>query len=316
MTSSRVIRSLCFAKMNKFILSILSFFFILPGYAFSAISSESSFLYNKDELVSLFTVSPDLMLRYSEPEGEGGSFGFDSWSGFDLNAASYKKNNQYSKLFSESGYLLAVATAVIGGLYFVPEDISGWKNGSRNINYGGLTGRYWDNISNGPVMDDDNPFINYIGHPYVGAAYYVRARHEDYSAPAALSYSFFMSTFVYEYGVEAFFEKPSYQDIIITPIFGAILGEISLSLDKQIKLNGGKLFDSILLGGVASFLIDPLEYIIKPSKSYLHDRFDLRVENSVFYSSLRNDDPFFVENDRMQSERVFGVRIKITRNYH
>lgn len=231
----------------------------------------------------------------------------------DLNLTSSANKKTLSDLFIESEYLVFVAASVVGGLYFVPEDISGWKDGSRDIDYGALTGRYWDNVTNGPVLDNDNPFINYLGHPYVGAIYYVRARHEHYSGPTALFYSFCMSTFVFEYGVEAFFEKPSYQDLITTPVFGAILGEVALSLERHIKQNKGKLFQSTFLGATATFMMDPLEYIIKPCRKYLRNRFDLRVEKRFFSTIPNHAEPLLSEPGSLGEERVVGVRLVITR---
>ncbi|MDH4319389.1 MAG: DUF3943 domain-containing protein [Desulfobulbaceae bacterium] len=229
----------------------------------------------------------------------------------DLTSSPNKKS--LSDLFIESEYLVFVAASVVGGLYFAPEDISGWKDGSRDIDYGSLTGRYWENITNGPVLDNDNPFINYLVHPYVGAIYYVRARHENYSGPTALFYSFCMSTFVFEYGVEAFFEKPSYQDLATTPVFGAILGEVALNLERHIKQNKGKLFQSSFLGATAAFIMDPLEYIIKPCRNYLRDRFDLKVEKQFFSTIQNNDEVPLSEPGNQGEQRAIGIRLIITR---
>ena len=301
-------------KVPPFVSSFLFLFFLLAKTALGAFPQQFSMLTGEDELGSLFPVASGVELWRSEFEGEDGSKKLPGTNPFDLATFQYNEDVQFSELFQESAYLVFAATIVVGGLYCIPEDISGWKEGDRDVDYGTLTGRYWENVNNGPVIDSDNPYVNYMGHPYVGAVYYVRARHKGYSGPAALAYSFFMSTFIYEYGVEAFFEKPSYQDIIITPIFGAILGELSLNLDHHIKRNNGELFHSPLLGDVAFFLIDPLEYIITPCKQFLRQRFDLRIEKSFFYVSLLDQDPSLTSPGARQGEQVFGVRFVITGN--
>ena len=49
--------------------------------------------------------------------------------------------------------------------------------------------KWKDNVSEGPVKDEDDFFLNYITHPYWGAVYYMSAR----SAGANIFYSFLYS---------------------------------------------------------------------------------------------------------------------------
>jgi len=65
--------------------------------------------------------------------------------------------------------------------------------------------------------------VNYLGHPYFGATYYIRARERGFDRIDSFLYSAFASA-LYEFGVEAMFERPSYQDLIVTPVGGALLG--------------------------------------------------------------------------------------------
>ncbi|WP_203249645.1 MULTISPECIES: DUF3943 domain-containing protein [Cysteiniphilum] len=64
----------------------------------------------------------------------------------------------------------------------------------------------------------------YIGHPYAGAIYYMAARDSGFGEFESFLYSAFISTFFWEYGVEAFAEVPSIQDLIVTPVDGWLLG--------------------------------------------------------------------------------------------
>src|SRR5690606_13797782 len=66
-------------------------------------------------------------------------------------------------------------------------------------------------------------YINYLLHPYWGAAYYVRARERGFAVRQSFWYSFLLST-LYETGVEALFEPVSIQDFFVTPIVGSWLG--------------------------------------------------------------------------------------------
>jgi hypothetical protein len=73
--------------------------------------------------------------------------------------------------------------------------------------------------------DRDSWWINYIGHPYWGATYFMRARERGADHVSAFVYSALLST-LYEYGVEALFEPPSYNDLIVTPVAGALIGAL------------------------------------------------------------------------------------------
>lgn len=116
-------------------------------------------------------------------------------------------------------YFLGLQGAVIGVLYFLPESVSGWSSEQRNQHH---ARKWWDNVTN-PAWDDDELYINYILHPYWGAAYYVRARERGYAPQQAFWYSFLLST-LYEAGMEALFEPISIQDFFVTPIVGSWLG--------------------------------------------------------------------------------------------
>ena len=77
---------------------------------------------------------------------------------------------------------------------------------------------------NQPHLDDDKFYLNYMLHPYWGATYYIRGRERRLSRWQSLGYSALLST-LYEFGAEAFFEPVSYQDLIVTPLIGSLLGE-------------------------------------------------------------------------------------------
>ena len=83
--------------------------------------------------------------------------------------------------------------------------------------------RWWDNVTN-PVRDKDAYYNNYLLHPYWGAAYYVRGRERGLQRGQAFWYSALMST-IFEVGAEAMVEPVSYQDLVITPVLGSLLGE-------------------------------------------------------------------------------------------
>jgi hypothetical protein len=124
------------------------------------------------------------------------------WKGIGIDTAFYV------------GYQLVIALA----LYYSPESVSKWTKEQRNT-----TLKKWEDNVGTMSWDDDDWWINYIGHPYFGAISYIRARERGFSTFQSFWYSALLST-LYEYGIEAFFERPSIQDMIVTPVWGTLLG--------------------------------------------------------------------------------------------
>ena len=146
------------------------------------------------------------------------------------------------------------AVGVAGILYMMPESVSKWdKSKMKNL------GKNWrDNVKAGPVVDNDDWAINFIGHPYSGAAYYQIARHSGLGPWGSFGYSVVMSTFFWEYGVEAFAEVPSIQDLIITPVIGSIMGEIFYRTEMRIRANDGKVLGSKKFGSFLMIVMNPM----------------------------------------------------------
>ncbi len=118
------------------------------------------------------------------------------------------------------GYFLGYQFVAIAVLYVSPESISGWdREQKRNYSF-----EKWRNNVSRPVWDDDRWWINYILHPYWGGAYYVQARERGLDRAQAFWYSALLST-MFEYGAEALAEPVSAQDLVVTPVVGALVGE-------------------------------------------------------------------------------------------
>lgn len=150
----------------------------------------------------------------------------------------------------DTGYFMAYQAVIIGVLYALPTSVSKWDSND----VGNPFERWRENVSN-PVWDKDEPFINYVLHPYWGGAYYVRGRERGLDRQQSFLYSAFLST-LYEYSYEAFFENVSLNDLIVTPVLGSLLGEyVFAPLREQIRAKSGELTwsDKALL-----VLTDPL----------------------------------------------------------
>lgn len=152
-------------------------------------------------------------------------------------------------LMGQTYTILGLSVATVGMMTFLPESITNWTAEDRD--FSNLTSKWWDNVSEGPVWDKDDHFLNYVMHPYFGGVYYTAARHSGFNEFESFVYSFTMSTFFWEYGVESFAEVPSIQDIIVTPLFGAAVGEWMYLTEQSIVSNGGEVLGSETLGGVS-----------------------------------------------------------------
>jgi hypothetical protein len=130
----------------------------------------------------------------------------------------------------DTWYFFGYQAAAIGIIYVMPESISGWSEESKDD----FSLKDWrDNVSN-PAWDKDKYYINYVLHPYWGAAYFVRARERGYNNHQSFWYSALLSS-LYEFGFEALFEQPSIQDLVVTPVFGSLLGAYFMRLRETVK---------------------------------------------------------------------------------
>lgn len=135
------------------------------------------------------------------------------------------------------GYFLGYQFVAIGVLYASPESISGWdREQKRDYSFE----KWRKNISR-PVWDDDRWWLNYVLHPYWGGAYYVQARERGLDRSQAFWYSALLST-LFEYGAEALAEPVSIQDLVVTPVAGALVGEYLFTpLRAHIRAKSGEL---------------------------------------------------------------------------
>lgn len=97
-----------------------------------------------------------------------------------------------------------------------------------------------------PVVDEDPPIINYLGHPMFGMLFYLSQRNYNESPLYSFAFSALMST-GFEYLFEAAGERPSIQDLLITPIVGSILGELSYWLTQEMRKDGLTTSEKVIL---------------------------------------------------------------------
>jgi hypothetical protein len=162
------------------------------------------------------------------------------------------------RLWSQTRLVFVSGLVAAGIIYTMPSDVTGWD---KDIKASELADKWWDNVSRRPEWDKDDWVINYVGHAYFGGVYYQVARKSGYNQWDSFVYTTLMSTFFWEYGLEAFAERPSIQDLIYTPISGWLCGEWAYGAEKRILAQGGKVMGSEMLGSLSLFFLDPVDHI-------------------------------------------------------
>ncbi|MCM1448765.1 MAG: DUF3943 domain-containing protein [Clostridiales bacterium] len=162
----------------------------------------------------------------------------------------------YHRLAGNTAVLIGGGITALVILDLLPENATNWNK--KEETQTPMFERYYNHVMNGPHWDGDDAIFNYVLHPYAGAAYYMSARSQGFNMWYSALYGFAVSTLFWEYGIEAFMEIPSWQDLIITPLGGWLLGESFYLAKRYIVEHDYRLLGSKALGYVTAFLLDPV----------------------------------------------------------
>lgn len=180
---------------------------------------------------------------------------------YDLPHSVNGKCYDWKRLWINTATLSGAFIGTLFVLECLPEDATSWNRAE--LQDVPLFKR-WKNhvITKGPEWDHDKFYFNYILHPYAGAVYYMAARSCGFNVWQSLLYCSLISNVGWEFGIEAFMERPSIQDLFITPLVGSAFGECFYKLKRKIVSNGYTLAGSSVLGNIVVFLIDPVNEVI------------------------------------------------------
>jgi hypothetical protein len=170
------------------------------------------------------------------------------------------KFKDYRRLGYNTSIYIGAAVIGFGVLWSMPESSTHWDK--EQMREKGILWKWKENVKAGPVWDHDNWVLNYVTHPYCGGIYYMTARSSGFNIFESFTYSAIMSTFFWEYGIEAFAEIPSKQDLVITPVLGSVVGEGFFYAKKSIVRHDNKILKSKVIGYTALFLMDPFNTIL------------------------------------------------------
>src|SRR4030095_2925249 len=127
-------------------------------------------------------------------------------------------------------------------LILLPKEVTKWSDDWAQDAWRNLKRSF----STTPVWDKDDWALNYIGHPIAGSYYYNALRSQH----ASRFHSFLFSTaqsFIWEYFIEGMAERPSAQDLFVTPVVGSLLGESTHMLTMSMRRNGFNFFEKVFV---------------------------------------------------------------------
>lgn len=182
---------------------------------------------------------------------------------YDSIAGSIHLRNESAKFITKAArgslFVFGLEFCSSSILFIVPESFSKWDKSKLSLEE--CLNNFKRAYSEPPVIDKDIWLINYVGHPYQGAYFYNAVRSQRASV---LQSSLFClgHSMLWEYFSEAFYEQPSIQDLIVTPITGVIFGELAHRATLNMSKNGFTLGEKVL-----TILINPMYVLNNGFKS-------------------------------------------------
>ena len=205
--------------------------------------------------------------------------------------------------------ILGLSVATVGLMTLLPESITKWDEEDRDLS--GLGSKWKDNVTSGPVWDRDDHFLNYVMHPYFGGVYYTAARHAGFNEFESFLYSATLSTFSGNMGLKHLPKCHLWQDLFITPFFGAVVGEMMFEAEQDIVANGGEVWGSETMGSVSLFFLNPVGHI----HGWVSDAWGGSAEfqfNTKPWFGNQDVAKFALDSGASYDDIFYGVEMKIT----
>jgi hypothetical protein len=209
----------------------------------------------------------------------------------------YNPKRDPKRLLYNTGLYIGASVVSFSILWMMPESVTNWDK--EKMKREGIGKKWKENVKAGPVWDKDDWVLNYVMHPWFGGVYYMSARGSGFKAWESFAYSTLMSSVFWEYGIEAFAEVPSWQDVVATPVLGSVIGEGFFIAKKSIIKNDKKIWNSRALGRFTIFLMDPFNAFI--------NGFGYKTKNKVTATSAFIP----VGYDQTSNKTVWGMRVAV-----
>lgn len=197
-------------------------------------------------------MTPDQYLLSFDPD-EGTMQGLNSHYSLTSNDVQvFFTRSTYGRQFLNGCKIIGgVELGVLTMLMLMPRSFTRWEEDYMQDAVRNLKRAY----TSPPVWDQDHWFHNYLSHPYGGSIYYNTVRAQGATPFQSFIFSAFIST-AWEYVIEAIAERPSTQDLFITPVVGSVLGELVHQAANGMKKNGCTFPEKVLIT-----VLNPMEVV-------------------------------------------------------
>ena len=155
----------------------------------------------------------------------------------------YPSRSLKNKFWRSVGYSSTYNATMGLALVLMPYEISKWSR-THNFKISVILNQYKSSFTKPPVFDNDLFVVNYLGHPYQGAFYFNTIRSQGGTFWQSSLFNLTQS-FIWEYVWEGGLESPSIQDLIVTPIIGSLVGELSHRATLAMLKNGFKWYEKV-----------------------------------------------------------------------
>lgn len=115
-------------------------------------------------------------------------------------------------------------TMIYVGSFYILSGVGYYLTNQDEIHYNGNIKLYVQNLGTVTNFDNDRPSANWMTHVYFGNLAYLSFRARSYTKADAFLLTALQSA-LFEFTVENIQEPASLEDLINTPLFGAILGQ-------------------------------------------------------------------------------------------
>ncbi len=229
-----------------------------------------------------------------------------------LSSDTIKKNdspnngyNKYGDLLQDDPLYNPKSPAWIPALRVLSADLFNWSVARYvyQFDWAKVTPSDWkNNLKKGPEWDVDGFGINFIGHPHTGSFYFNVARSNGYSYWGSMPFAI-QGSLLWEYLGEN--TRPSWNDLINTPVSGMFLGEVFYRLSSNVlddRTRGGeRVFREILAG-----IINPTRALNRLTQGKM-----FRVTNKEVYQKQPLNITFsggvHVVNNKIAKDNLFGT---------
>lgn len=150
-----------------------------------------------------------------------------------------------NKILRGLRYSIGLNLTLASFLLIAPDNITMWGR-SDKFKLSVIKSQYISSFTKPPVIDPDHWYVNYVGHPYQGAYYYNTMRSQGAGMLESAVFCFAQSC-LWEYVWEGGMEQPSIQDLIVTPILGSAVGELSHIATVKMAKNGYSWYEKVIV---------------------------------------------------------------------